>query len=83
MYLYNMHEGPLKVDNSMRDWFLDTEALHICRGFAVLGDLSSRLCRHMGRRGPKAPRGSHYVVPVNGHNALLTWCIKKYLIGLN
>ena len=60
MYFYNMHEGPLKVDNSMRDRFLDTEALHICRGFAVMGDprspgaegphgdLSSRLRRHMG-----------------------------------
>ena len=45
MYFYNMHEGPLKVDNSMRDWFLDTEALHICRGFAVI-------------RGPMAPAGA-------------------------
>ena len=56
MYFYNMHEGPLKVDNSMRDWFLDTEGLHICRGFAVMGDLrspgrlSSRLRRHRGPR---------------------------------
>ncbi len=59
MYFYNMHEGPLKVDNSMRDWFLDTKALHKCRGFAVMGDLRSpgRLRRP---RGPFQPTKSAY-----------------------